>query len=81
MMRGLDKYDHNGGLYLQEGVLIVGVCITEGTRQINPPIKNTIVAYNSYFRSDKYGCKTSSGPWPIPAYHLPNTFLGEWDAA
>ncbi len=47
----------------------------------NPkPLCNTVdvlifVARNFYFRSDEYGCKMASGPWPISAYQLTNLFL------
>ncbi len=37
--------------------------------------ENTSVAYDVYFISDKYRCKTSPRPWPISAYNLSDIFL------
>ncbi len=88
----LDKCNHNGGLYLQEGVLIKESIFLQlyrsnhlqsqefsseagwhvnhqGNTSINHK-KNTSVAHNICFRSDKYGCKTSPGPWQISTYRL-----------
>ncbi len=45
------------------------VCITKQTHQSHSKTEHS-VAFNFYFRSDKYGCKTSPRPWPISAHHL-----------
>ncbi len=51
--------------------------IAKESHQSHSTKENTSVAYNFYFRSVKYGCKTSPRPWLISIYNIHNILL-QW---